>query len=194
MESACKARRLLQDLSIQNGAECAVLLFVHEHQISIGPAFARDTAPADALQMAINVAGTAWAAPRTRATLQRGRLMRLPAEALWPVMHDGEVVGLVYLSATCSDFPAQRHETTMERLVYHARRLMPKPPAYSMIEAALESVSLGLEEFRLLQIEALLARFSGNVSAVARKLGISRDTVYDRCRELGVQPRQFRPL
>lgn len=193
MVSGLKARRLLRTLANQTGADCSALLFVHDLKVSIGPAFVREDADAGAQQAAINVAGTAWAAARTRSDLRTGRVLLLKSEALWPLIDDGDVSALVYLSAVPADFPADRHRATLGRITYHARKLVPRDPTYDLVETALETVSLSLREFQLVQIQALLGRFAGNVTAVAKRLGVSRDTIYARCRELGVSPKQFKP-
>lgn len=186
-------RPLLQTLARQSGAGCAVLFFPRGRDVVIGPEFVRDTAPAVALQVAFDTTALAWGSARYRSELVAGRHIRLRRAVLWPLYEDGRLAGVVYLDQAPppADFPSDRQRQFLQRIHNHALRCeVPHP-----VRSYLEELCVGTDvrgELERLQLEEALRAHRGNVSAVARRLRISRETVYARLQRCGLVPSVFR--
>lgn len=108
-----------------------------------------------------------------------------PARLLLPALTCGRLVGLLALRPVPSlaDFP-RAHVPTLAALLGQA--LMPAKPT----RAALRATPRTNDARRLYereQLVALLERHRWNVARVARALGRSRMTVYNRLRRLGIE-------
>jgi len=136
MDFGCKAQRLLQTLSMQAKADCALIFFVRGMRLTIGPAFVGDCARSDAIQAALTAAQDAWLDSGMRSKLESGDRLTLEQEGLWPLLPAGHVVALLYLSSVPADFGEPKQQATVERIAYHARRLADTHPWCYLVEAA----------------------------------------------------------
>lgn len=174
-------------------AQCAVLFFTRGRDVIIGPEFVRDSAPAVALQVAFDTVALAWATARHRASLAAGRHLRLHKAALWPLYEDGHMAGIVYVDAVPAgqDFPTDRQRLYFQRIHNHARRAEVPHPVRSYVDEMLIETDVRGELERM-QLERALRDYWGNVSAVARRLRVSRETVYVRMQRSGLKAAPFR--
>jgi DNA-binding phage protein len=134
-------------------------------------------------QHALDWTAEAW---RESATpLQQGRLSRSDDRFLVPVICQGRLRALVYMTAAQLDLDtiAELAAVIGDAAIRSARQLS---PASSIDNYLAEAPSRAIERRRLV---ILLARYEENVARVARALGVTRTTVYKRLSSLGI-PRE----
>lgn len=119
------------------------------------------------------------------ATLARGEAVLEPGFGLYPAMLDGEMVAALYLAQP-------------EGLSAAAAAVFTTAIAHAVVasdggEAKRESRSSPAEEGRL-QLLSLLNETDWNIAQVARRLGVTRRTVYMRLRNFGIERRRVPKL
>jgi hypothetical protein len=123
----------------------------------------------------------AWSTARRE--MVRGGVLRIGSAAIWALTDDVGLIGLAYLQPAGLDVPLPEQRSLGKLMAVHLRRLA---QSAASDEEALSEIDPD-EQLRL-----ALHRCAGNVSAIARLLGISRPTVYERAAKIGLNPRDFR--
>lgn len=141
-------------------------------------------------QAALDLAHSGWA--RHRTTLYAGKTVRYGRAALWPLVRDGHVCALMYLDSAPEPFPDDDARQTGAQIAATMRHVTSPTPVVTYLSCGLTHVE-AMAEIQGDQIAVLLALYHGNVTAVARQLGVNRDTVYARAHRAGLDLAEFRP-
>lgn len=142
-------------------------------------------------QVFIDIVKTTWV--HRRKELLAGRLVRHGACIVWPTFDGPELSALLFLDRAPADFPDT--PTREDGALIGARAPhwgLPSALApYPARAQRLTSVVVHLLREDLIH---RLTTHHGNVAAVARDLGVCRDTVYQRAERLRINIEEFRPL
>jgi hypothetical protein len=128
---------------------------------------------------ALETAETAW--ERRRDELKAGALLRIDAALLWPLLDDGRLAAVVYLEPARSPFPTPADRAAAQPLLARLRR-----GSATAVELAPEPAACPKGTLQD-QLARLLSERGADVAAIARHLGLSRQTVLERMARLGLR-------
>lgn len=140
-------------------------------------------------QAALDLAHSAWM--RKRELLQAGSVVRYGRAVVWPLFDGPKLVALVYLDAAPAQFPDDEAREHGSDLILRLRRLNPPSPVATYLATGL-SLADAFEEVQRDQLALALELYHGNVTAAARLLGVTRETIYKRAHRLGLDIPTFR--
>jgi hypothetical protein len=143
----------------------------------------------DVDQTALDLAQAGWA--RRREHLRAGRLVRYGRTVLWPLFDGPSLVALVYLDQVNEDFPNAECRGAGEQLRLRLARMQMPSPVGTYLAAGLSFIDAAEAVLRD-QLAMALDVLDGNVSAVARRLRVTRETVYARAERFGLDVESFR--
>lgn len=111
--------------------------------------------------------------------------------ALVPVLHERELVGLLYVDTTEVRFAAPDDLDSLQQLARVAAVALTSTSSTESPHEAIEAYLERMPEDTVArdQLMVLLQRNDGNITRVARVLGLTRATVYQRLARFGI-PRQ----
>ncbi len=140
-------------------------------------------------QVGIDLAQMLWA--RRRAELERGEIARRGAAMLWPLFDGPELVGAIFFDHAPSAFPDEASRADAASMATRLHRVYMPYAETSYLEAR-PTQAKALDDFLETQLIMALIRWAGNVAAVSRSLGISRETVYTRAARYDIDITEFR--
>lgn len=141
-------------------------------------------------QGVLDLAQAGWASHRTK--LCAGEAVRYGRSALWPIFRDGSLIAVIYLEATPADFPDDAGRDNMAQIASTLRYVDPPTAIASYLSCGLTHAE-SVDEIKRDQLAVLLDFFQGNVAAVARHLGVTREMVYLRARAAKLEVNAYRP-
>lgn len=175
-------RASLVTLAEAAGATCAVLFTPRSTGLAL-------VAQVDVDQLAFDIANGTWT--RRRDALERGEILRKGSAVLWPLFDGRDMKGLVYLNRAPEDFPDEKSREDGAVLAARLARATVPLPASSYLTTRLIDPNV-TDEVLADQLALMLELQGGNISAVARRLGISRVAVYARAERFGVDIHKYR--
>lgn len=141
-------------------------------------------------QAALDLTYAAWARHERR--LQAGVTVRYGRVAVWPIFHMQNLVALVYLDSAPEVFPNDPSREHGHMLAASLTYVTPRTPASTYLACGL-SQGDAVHVMETDQLAMLLRAHEGNVAAVARQLGVRRETVYHRAARANLDVDDFRP-
>ena len=118
---------------------------------------------------------------RSRQDLRTGSVLSREDDWLVPARQEDDLVALVYLRAAKPDYDGVVEVTPLLAEAAAQGRAAPESsPVDTYLESALQ------EDIERRRLVLLLRRHEWNISRVARELGVTRQTVYNRLQALGI--------
>jgi hypothetical protein len=130
-------------------------------------------------QTGLDWVGDCW--EQSRQDLRSGSVLSREDDWLVPARHGDDLVALVYLRAAKPDYDGVVEVTP---LLAEAAAQGQAAPESSPVDTYLESALQ--EDIERRRLVLLLRRHEWNISRVARELGVTRQTVYNRLQALGI--------
>lgn len=140
-------------------------------------------------QVGIDLAQVLWI--RRQADVQRGQIVWRGPALLWPLFDGPDLVGAIFLDHAPSTFPDDASRADGAAMATRLRRVYLPYPETSYLEAR-PTQARALDDFLEDQLVIQLMRWGGNVAAVSRSLGVSRETVYTRAERYNIDITEFR--
>jgi hypothetical protein len=141
-------------------------------------------------QAGLDLVYAGWS--RHRARLTAGQTVRYGRAALWPILHLGQLVAVMYLDNAPANFPDDDARESGERLSASLAYIQVPTALGSYLACGLTYVD-ATAEMQKDQLAVVLQTHQGNVAAVARHFGVRRETIYWRAARAGLDVAAFRP-
>lgn len=141
-------------------------------------------------QSGLDIAHACWVRQRTE--LDTGRMLLYGCAVLWPLFDGPVLTALIYLDRAREGFPDDASRGDAARLLRIMANVSIGSPVAAYLDAGIVA-SQAADSFLADQLAMALQGASGNVTGVARALGLSRETVYERVDRFGIDLEEFRP-
>ncbi len=182
-EPALTHLRVLVAALAERAGATSVVLFVPR---DAGPAL---VAYHDVTQAALDIAHSVWA--RKREELRAGRIVSYGHAVVWPLFDGPELAAFLYLDRTPPDFPDDDSRAHGADITARLRRVLLPSRVATYLATGL-SLAEAADEVERDRLVMALDLCGGNVTAAARHLGITRETLYKRAHRLEVEIRKVR--
>ncbi len=180
------AERTLEAVSAFANARCAAL-FVREQEV------ASLFASRDIDQAALAAVAKTWA--NCRAALAQGQLIiessAMASSAIVPILENDRLTGLLYVRTDEARFADDRDRSALVQFAGIAAIALAVPAdlpiPWGGVELYLERTAVS--DVARQQLLVLLERNEWNIARVARLLGVTRPTIYNRLSRFGIERR-----
>jgi|SRR5215470_8568007 len=180
------ADRTLEAVADFSNAACAAL-FVREHE-RVRPFASRNLD-----QATLETIARIWAT--RRGELLKGHLIvdgdENGSRAVVPILDDERLTGLLYVSTQDRRFTDDRDQVALVQFARIAAMALTAPAELPIPETAVDLYleRTGVDDVARQQLLVLLEKHEWNIARVARLMGVTRATIYNRIAKLGIERR-----
>jgi hypothetical protein len=180
------ADRTLEAVADFSNASCAALFVREQERVRLFASRDIDLATLEA------IAGI-WSTHRT--ALMSGELfvesINTGSRAVVPILNATRLTGLLYVRTDDARFTDDRDRNALIQFARIAAMALSAPPELPVPETAVDLYleRTGSDDVARQQLLVLLDRHEWNIARVARVMGVTRATIYNRIARLGIERR-----